>query len=76
MSAQSKISPARCEHYFRLNVLHGKGALLHGCVVTQLGDGISDAQEAPSAHEQMEKPLTTVKLQPDSSVPYEQTEKN
>ena len=43
-------------------------------MVTQLGDRISDAEEALSAHEQMAKTLTTVKIQPDSSVPCEQSE--
>ena len=45
-------------------------ALLHGCVVTLLGDSVTGLGLLYhcSAHEQMVKPLTKVKIQPGLSV--------
>ena len=50
--------------------------LLHGCAVTQLGDNVTGLGllKEFSAHEQMVKPLTKVKIQPGSSVLCEQGE--
>ena len=65
---RSKIWTARCEHLDRLNFWTVKARLL-GCVVTQLEDAILDLLKRRSAHGQMIKPLTKVKIQPGSTVP-------